>query len=147
MFTFNPNLLTGGDEMEEGDESFDVHNLGKDPENEEEERFEFKEIDMNSLMSEYQEIDTTASMSVAKPDRLQQLQDEVALAETEANVVAEENAEDATAGATVAAASVDIDEEHFGGDDEDLWALCYWVKDLSHLLKQPLVFLVYHFLA
>lgn len=43
---------------------------------------QFKEIDMNSLMSEYQEIDTTASMSVAKPDRLQQLQDEVALAES-----------------------------------------------------------------
>ncbi|XP_037804474.1 zinc finger CCCH domain-containing protein 15 homolog isoform X1 [Penaeus monodon] len=120
MFTFNPNLLTGGDEMEEGDESFDVHNLGKDPENEEEERFEFKEIDMNSLMSEYQEIDTTASMSVAKPDRLQQLQDEVALAETEANAVAEENAEGATAGAAVAEASVDIDEELFDGDDEDL---------------------------
>lgn len=28
--------------MEEGDESFDVHNLGKDPENEEEERFEVR---------------------------------------------------------------------------------------------------------
>ncbi|ROT64472.1 putative zinc finger CCCH domain-containing protein 15-like [Penaeus vannamei] len=78
----------------------------------------FKEIDMNSLMSDYKEIDTTGSVSVAKPDRLQQLQDEVALAEkSEAEAVAEENAEGATAGA---AASVDIDEELFDGDDEDL---------------------------
>lgn len=32
MFTFNPNLAVGGDDLEEGDESLDVHNLGKDPE-------------------------------------------------------------------------------------------------------------------
>ena len=37
MFTFNPNLASGEDDLEEGDESVDVRNLDKDPEDVEEE--------------------------------------------------------------------------------------------------------------
>lgn len=37
MFTFNPDLAAGEEDLEEGDESFDVRNLSKDPEDEEQE--------------------------------------------------------------------------------------------------------------
>ncbi|XP_045598584.2 zinc finger CCCH domain-containing protein 15 homolog [Procambarus clarkii] len=78
MFTFNPNLATeGGDDIEEGDESFDVRNLGKDPEDDQQE-IEYREININDLLSEYQEVESS-NVSIANPDRLQQLQDEIAL--------------------------------------------------------------------
>lgn len=42
MFTFNPNLASGEDNLEEGDESFDVRNLENDPEDGSEEEMQIQ---------------------------------------------------------------------------------------------------------
>lgn len=131
MFTFNPNLAVGGDDLEEGDESFDVHNLGKDPENGEQE-IEYREININDLLSEYQEVESS-NVSIAKPDRLQQLQAEIILdaAKTAAAAATmDTGAVDGAVGGTEAA-DVDIDEELFDGDDEDLDELDEQLEDMT----------------
>lgn len=42
MFTFNPNLASGEDNLDEGDESFDVRNLGKDLDDNNEEEMQIE---------------------------------------------------------------------------------------------------------
>ncbi|KAK4292105.1 hypothetical protein Pmani_035104 [Petrolisthes manimaculis] len=142
MFTFDPNLACGGDDLEEGDESFDVRNLECDDDQEEnnddESRFQFKEIDLNDLLSEYKEVDPS-NCSIANPDRLQQLQDDLA-----SDVNAKGGDKNGIGGESVGAvggtmdteegaagADVDIDEDLFDGDDEDLDELEEQLEDLN----------------
>ncbi|MPC46334.1 hypothetical protein E2C01_040051 [Portunus trituberculatus] len=138
MFTFNPSLASGEDDLEEGDESLDVRNLGKDPEQEEELQFDFKEIDMAKLMEDYVEVDTS-NVTIANADRLQQLKDDLDLQSAKATAAAAaaaaaddkedgtEEAQDDAEGAT----AVDIDEALFDGDDEDLDELEEELEDLT----------------
>ncbi|XP_071523738.1 zinc finger CCCH domain-containing protein 15 homolog [Panulirus ornatus] len=136
MFTFNPNLATGGDDLEEGDESFDVHNLGRDPEEDEEQDYEYKEISINDLLSEYKEVDTS-NVSIANPDRLRQLQEEIAIdaANTAAAAAAVDagavGGEEEGAAGVADAAAVDIDEELFDEDDEDLDELDEQLEEMT----------------
>ena len=133
MFTFNPNLADGGDDLEEGDESVDVSNLGKDPEgDEEEDEINYKEINVNDLLSEYQEAEAASGLSIANPDRLQQLRDDLALASnsTDAEGGAAQD-EGAVGGVDEGETSVDIDEDLFDGDDDDLEELEEELEDMT----------------
>lgn len=67
MFSFNPELANDND-MEEGDEAFDYTQNGDDEEDEE--RIEYRELDLNLLCSEAQEADDTGT--IAAEDRLKQ---------------------------------------------------------------------------
>ncbi|XP_042235542.1 zinc finger CCCH domain-containing protein 15 homolog [Homarus americanus] len=136
MFTFNPDLAMGEDDFEEDEESFDVCNIENDTEDTEELKIEYKEININELLSEYQEIETS-NVSIANPDRLQQLQEEIALdaAKTAAAAAAIDagavgGVPDGAVGGADAAA-VDIDEELFDGDDEDLDELDEQLEEMT----------------
>ncbi|XP_066958801.1 zinc finger CCCH domain-containing protein 15 homolog [Macrobrachium rosenbergii] len=138
MFTFNPNLASGGDDLEEGDESVDVQNLDRDPEDdeEEEEEINYKEINVNDLLSEYQEAEATSGLSIANPDRLQQLRADLGL--NAATSIADGDAEEgvsqdegAVGGVAEDEASVDIDEDLFDGDDDDLEELEEQLEDMT----------------
>ncbi|XP_068246203.1 zinc finger CCCH domain-containing protein 15 [Palaemon carinicauda] len=136
MFTFNPNLASGGDDLEEGDVSVDVRNLEKDPEEGEEEELNYKEINVNDLLSEYQEAETATGLSIANPDRLTQLRADLDL--NAATPKADGNAENglsrdegAVGGVSEGEASVDIDEDLFDGDDDDLEELEEELEDMT----------------
>lgn len=135
MFTFNPSLASGEDGLEEGDESLDVRTLGKDPEQEEELQFEYKEIDMAKLMEDYVEVDTS-NVTIANADRLQQLKDDLDLdaakaAAAAAAAASEEDGAEEEQGSAEGATAVDIDEALFDGDDEDLDELEEELEDLT----------------
>ncbi|KAG7161399.1 hypothetical protein Hamer_G014039, partial [Homarus americanus] len=98
--------------------------------------YQYKEININELLSEYQEIETS-NVSIANPDRLQQLQEEIALdaAKTAAAAAAIDagavgGVPDGAVGGADAAA-VDIDEELFDGDDEDLDELDEQLEEMT----------------
>ena len=64
MFSFNPELAAG-DGIEDGDEAFDCYQLDE----EEGEGIEYRELDMDRLACEAQELDT-AGITFAQADRL-----------------------------------------------------------------------------
>lgn len=130
MFTFNPDLAVDGEDIEEGDESFDVRNMKMDPDDQDEE-LKYKEISVNELLSEYQEAEGSSGVSIANPDRLQLLRDNIAL-DAAANTLSETNGEEEGAvGGTSGEGSVDIDEDLFDGDDEDLEELEEQLEDMA----------------
>jgi len=135
MFTFNPELE--GD-MEDGDDAFDIRNLKKervDGEEEDAPEEHFKEIDMGALMSEMLNENTPNShTSVANPDRFKQIKIEIAMEEEERKKDKVESEKSLENGATCEGAeggAVDIDEDLFGGDDEDLDDLEDQLEDMN----------------
>ncbi|XP_076039510.1 zinc finger CCCH domain-containing protein 15 homolog [Oratosquilla oratoria] len=124
MFTFNPEMAAGEDEMEDGDDAFDINNMEEEEGDEDEMRFEFKEIDFSNLMSEYEEVQEDPSMSIANPDRLKMLREEIKLGE-------EETKENGAVGGEGESAAVDIDEDLFDGADEDLDELEEQLDDMT----------------
>jgi len=140
MFTFNPEL---DGLMEDGDDTFDIFKMKKeDREDGEEEEPEehFKEIDMNALMSEMLNEETNHSdrLSVANADRFSHIKKEIAM-EEEKKKKDQEAAASLENGATCEGAEggdsedgdVDIDEDLFGGDDEDLDDLEDELEDMN----------------
>lgn len=129
MFTFNPELEGI---MDDGDDAFDIRNMKREVEDGEEEAPEehFKEIDMNALMSEMLNEKKDAG-TVANPDRFNQYRTELAM---EGKVIKEESGVSLSNGTSCEGAEgggVDIDEDLFGGDDEDLDDLEEQLEDMN----------------
>lgn len=137
MFTFNPELEGI---MDDGDDAFDIRNMKKEEtEDGEEEAPEehFKEIDMNALMSEMlNEHNDGGKATVANPDRFDQYRHELSM---EGKIV-KENSKTESSGVSLSngtscegaeGGEVDIDEDLFGGDDEDLDDLEEQLEDMN----------------
>ncbi|XP_049860455.1 zinc finger CCCH domain-containing protein 15 homolog [Schistocerca gregaria] len=105
MFYFNPELAAA-DQCEEGDEAFDSYNL---QEEDEQRNIEYREIRLDFLELEAQEVDGTGTQ--AKEDRLKQ----AAAEHISTNGYVNEGDSEASA--------VPINESLFLDDDEDLEAL------------------------
>lgn len=73
MFSFNPELAAG-DSMDDGDEAFDIY---KREEEEEGEEVQYRELNLDLLVSEAQEVDSSGT--IASDDRLQRLKEETGI--------------------------------------------------------------------
>jgi len=119
LFTFDPSMHGGEGDLEDGDEDFDLSKLQNEPEDPDQERFQFKELDMDDLMADYQEVgEDKTGMSTAAEDRLAYLREV-----TEAGCEIEVGDE--------ADGAVAIDEDLFDGDLEDLDGLEEELDELS----------------
>lgn len=111
MFSFNPDLAVG-DSMDDGDEAFDSY---KRDEEEEEAEVQYRELNLDLLAAEAQEVDSSGT--IASDDRLERLKEETgvnssAAQSSKATDLGE--AAGAAAGATAA-----INENLFLEDDLD----------------------------
>ncbi|RXG71521.1 Zinc finger CCCH domain-containing protein 15-like protein [Armadillidium vulgare] len=127
MFMFNPDLAVG-ENMEEGDADFDFKNMKEEPEEGEEEEVEvrYMEIDLNALRDEYITMDVAtdavADRLSSKNHNLANNIDGVTNGIPNGNDPSLTNSEEG---------AVAIDEDLFGGDDEDLQDLEDQLEELA----------------
>lgn len=105
MFSFNPDLVDDGP-IEDGDAAFDIYERDED---DDEEITEYKELDLDILAAEAQEVD--GSGTVASDDRLKK-------AEAAAAAARSRNAQEDVVDATPFNEDLFLDEDLGGLDDE-----------------------------
>lgn len=120
MFSFNPDLADDGD-IEDGDAVFDSYARSDD----EDDAFEYKELDLEALSLAAQEVDGTGT--VATNDRLQARQEAVDEEEEEGETSSTQNG--IGGGATGGDDATPINENLFL--DEDLDGLSDELNDLD----------------
>lgn len=107
MFSFNPELAAG-DSMDDGDEAFDSY---KREDDDEEGKIEYRELDLDLLAAEAQEVDSSGTQ--ATEDRLQRLKEE-----TDVDIPVAEKQGSAETGEAAGAAAAAINENLFLEDDD-----------------------------